>query len=113
MFGIGWSVKFPFALLSALTTLGCRALTAQKSIHILLLRGSPGADFFGTMMTGLAPWRNTPGDDACSFQTLDLLLCPIVMLEWQSVRLLHRWQAVNGVYVHGAEVSASNVLVVC
>ena len=45
---------FPFALLSALTTLGCRALTAWKLIHILLLRGSPGADFFGTMMTELA-----------------------------------------------------------
>ena len=44
----------PFALLSAFTTLGCKALTVQKLIHILLLRHSPGADFFGTTMKRLA-----------------------------------------------------------
>ena len=54
MFGKGWSVRFPFALLSALTTVGYRAFTAEKSMYILCLRGSPSADFFGTTMTGLA-----------------------------------------------------------
>ena len=54
MLGRGWSVKFPFALLSALTTLGWRAFTVQKLMHILLLGGSPGADFLRTTMMGLA-----------------------------------------------------------
>ena len=54
MFGSGWRVKLPFALLSAFTTLGCRVLIAQKSMHILLLGASPGADFLGMTMIGLA-----------------------------------------------------------
>ena len=54
MLGRGWSVKFPFALLSALTTLGWRAFTAQKFMHILLLGGLLGADFLGATTMGLA-----------------------------------------------------------
>ena len=48
MFGSGCKVGYPFALLSALMTLGCNALMAWKSMHILLLSASPGADFLGT-----------------------------------------------------------------
>ena len=54
MFGRGWRVRFPFALLSALTTVGCRVFTAWKSMHILCFGGSPGADLFGTTMMRLA-----------------------------------------------------------
>ena len=53
MLGNGYSVKFPLALLSAFTTLGCSAFMAQKSMHIHLLSASLGADFMGTMTMGL------------------------------------------------------------
>ena len=54
IFGNGCSVRLPFALLSTLTTVGCNAFNLQKSIHILLLGGLSGADFFGTITIGLA-----------------------------------------------------------
>ena len=54
IFGNGCNVKLPFALLSTLTTAGCNAFSLQKSIHIRLLGGSSGADFFGTITMGLA-----------------------------------------------------------
>ena len=47
-------MSFTLALLSAVTTLGCRALMAQKSMHILLMGVSPGADFLGTTIIGMA-----------------------------------------------------------
>ena len=46
--------EFPFALLSALTILGCSALIAWNQLHILLLGASPGADFLGTITIRLA-----------------------------------------------------------
>ena len=81
MFGSRWRVKLPFALLSAFTTLGCRVLTAWKLMHILLLGASPGADFLGTTMIGLAHGETLLVMIPSSLQAFDLLLYPVIVFE--------------------------------
>ena len=44
-----WPLVFPAVMTSC-----CNSLTFLKSMHDLLFRGSPEADFFGTMTIGLA-----------------------------------------------------------
>ena len=45
---------FPLVSKSAQQTSGCSSFSFLKSMHILCLGGSPGADFLGTTTIGLA-----------------------------------------------------------
>ena len=94
----------------AVMTSCCNSLTFLKSMHNLLFRGSPGADFFGTTTIGLAHLDMllviTPAHSRDSIS-----LC-FIMFQRKCVWSRTYWRAIPCIYVHFDKFCPADVFVV-